>query len=306
MGVTKDLDMAARKHVADAYKEYQGDNSTVPQVMREAFLEGATWQAQHSRSTNTNEYLQKQVDELTRKTAELEGLHDALPDGAGGIRAERVGGGYCFHAFGDHDAIDAIRKEYQASVPLTEILAAILKVQDGVDAMHSRHNVVRDRFDHVTSMIRDVGEKVEAVLDQVMPQEVNGEACDTAESEVIHWMRRAKELEAERDDWHHAYDKLVSDVVHGRKPAVESKPVTDESGASVGAGLWKIDPEKLKDMKIGVDPAAPGTDKTVISQWVPFTDLEEVIDDRNRHARWSEYWKGVAFTVIDMMRGKAE
>ena len=62
---------------------------------------------------------------------------------------------------------------------------------------------------------------------------------DMARNATDEWITLAEKRKAEAQDWHHAYDRLVSDVVHGRKHVL---PVT-----------------------VGVDPAAPGSDRTVIA-----------------------------------------
>ena len=146
-------------------------------------------------------------------------------------------------------------------VPLTEILAGVIATREDIAARAFDHGVrisdvhadVRsiknmilalaettgDRFGaqsralghhsrvagDIVLIVKDVGEKVEAVLDQVTPRD-NGP--------------------------------------YGDQPADlgESKPVTDESGVSVGAGSFI--PKVPGTARVGIDPGKPGTDKTVI------------------------------------------
>lgn len=200
-----------------------------------------------------------------------------------------------------------------------------------VEAQSGRHKAITGALVETQSIIQDVGQKVEAVLDQVTPEEPEnhpltsfvpieevvrlhrehyGKTGGKMEGPSFHFGEdlhigsaqsraskpvtdesgvsvgagagplkderdvRIKELEAERDDWHHAYDKLVSKMVHG----------------SV--------------LHVGVDLAKPGTDQTAITthhhiDWK--FDCLKACDEAGsykaraeRAERYWRFWRGIA------------
>lgn len=122
----------------------------------------------------------------------------------------------------------------------------------------------------IVLMVKDVGEKVEAVLDQVTPRD-NAVSCDAAEisalkDELGDVMRERDEWKASSEAWKVSHEKMHRRAQKAEGEVLkllgESEPVTDESGVSVGAGSFI--PKVPGTLRVGIDPAKPGTDKTVI------------------------------------------
>jgi len=85
----------------------------------------------------------------------------------------------------------------------------------------SRHVVMsKEAWDTVQADLRTRSDAVDNWRQQV----------GKLESRVATISGDNRKLEEDRDDWHHAYDKLVSDIVHGRSFTAE----TDASGTVIG------------------------------------------------------------------------
>lgn len=170
---------------------------------------------------------------------------------------------------------DAAKSFFNVGVMVSDLHADVRSIKSMIaalaDAIGSHHKTTTGGLVETQGIIRDVGEKVEAVLDQVTPRD-NGpyaeQPADTAESEADHWkrlyssaseavekhkttIRHERELVgklqsqiaglkdqlgdvmAERDEW-----KASAILLDKSK----SEPVTDESGISVGAGSFLLNP----------------------------------------------------------------
>ena len=231
------------------------------------FVAGAKWQK--DKDARTIEHWRQQVGKLESQIAGMKDREEASrrlvprmqPDHVPltEIMAGVIGG-----------REDAAKSFFNVGVMVSDLHADVRSIKNMILALAE---TTGDRFGaqsralghhsrvagDIVLMVKDVGEKVEAVLDQVTPRD-NAVCCDAAESEADHWKHRVKELEdqlgdvmAERDEWKAAAVLLEK---------ATSEPVTDESGVSVGAGSFI--PKVPGTLRVGIDPAKPGTDKTVI------------------------------------------
>lgn len=242
------------------------DGPMVPAAeLIDAFKAGAAWQMGH----------------VVADVAGDRDVKEQLQPNEGGYRLRLNGDGpHELHHFGNPEALKALREVFANGTTLDSKDAAAIPRR--VPRMPSPHDelmanfgradkdrernyadvmakleainkavvggvtaLVQDAQFELRHLIVDVGQKVEAVLDQVTPRD-NGPynatgLTDTAESEADHWRRRAVELDLqrehlklERDDWHHAYDKLVSDVVHGRSPLLKEH----SAAATINPPAW--------------------------------------------------------------------
>lgn len=303
---------AAQEAWAKHLKTHNSGLDSYALGFQDAFKAGAVWQLHQDAKTIA--HWRQQVGKLE---SEIKGLKDRNAR----LRNEPT-------------SYDEPRKSPE-SAPLTEILAEVMEVAGQVRELRVGVQGVSDQIEgalagitHVTGCDRDailatvvdVGQKVEAVLDQVMPK-------DVAEPDGLTDIpgERLRDLEALNKQTYAdpcagnehmrglnngirlAHATIFGHVVDYIKP-VDSKPVTDESGVSVGAGSFTM----------GADFAIPGTDKTVITirkaeGSFPVTPpvwagsiVDVIVDDRDKHARWHKFWRNAAMALVDSKADKAE
>lgn len=168
-----------------------------------------------------------------------------------------------------------------------DVAGAAETYANAVDYLHGpRRRAARDGFIAGADLMAETVIDLQAKLD-AMTGERNGWRSSAAEfaqslhderNELTRGNKRRLELaekvdrvnvdnarlEKERDDWHHAYDRLVSDIVHGRPFTFDR---VDPSGCRTfpDAATFAEAVASATVTHCGVDPAAPGSDRTVIA-----------------------------------------
>jgi len=119
--------------------------------------------------------------------------------------------------------------------------------RDELGKKEARINTLNDQLDVKREDIARLGATNKRQAEMILALQDDVKAAENKSYEELgDQMRR---LGAERDDWHHAYDRLVSDVVHGRNHHI-----------------------------IGMDVSKPGSDMSVVSVSYPNGKAREIME----------------------------